>query len=141
MNRSIVGARFGVPFFVIVAALLVTLADPGSATAGTRYVSPSGNDAGGCATVITPCRSFNAAYRAARPGDVVEVLGGSYGTQTIVNDPSKTGGPNIVFRPALAGTVTVTGDINVWASYVTLRNMSARDVEIRPEDDPRTRRR
>jgi hypothetical protein len=137
MNRSIVGVRLGMPFLVIVAALLFALAAPGSAMAGTLYVSPSGNDATGCTSLITPCRSFNAAYRAADPGDLVEVLGGTYGAQTIVNDPSKSGGPNIVFRPVLAATVTISGNVNVWASYVTLRNMSAVDVQIRPEDNPR----
>jgi hypothetical protein len=139
MNRSIVGVRFAAPFFaaVLAIALFLALAAPGSALAGTRYVAPSGLDVGGCLTAILPCRSFNAAYRAARPGDVVEVAGGTYGAQTIVNDSSKAAGPNIVFRPALGATVTVNGSINVWASYLTLQNMTAVDVDIRPEDNPR----
>ena len=40
MNRSIV-LRFRAPFLVTVVALLVALAAPGSAMAGTRYVSPA----------------------------------------------------------------------------------------------------
>ena len=64
------------------------------------------------------------------------VAGGSYPGQTIVHDGAKTGGPNVTFRPLAGAAVTLTGKLNVWASYVTVRRMKIVDVTVRPEDLP-----
>jgi ribosomal protein L24 len=103
----------------------------------TRFVAPDGSDANRGCTRPSPCQTFEAAYRAARPGEVVGVAGGSYPGQTFVHDAAKTGGPNVVFRPLTRAAVTLTGKLNVWASYVTVRGMRIGDVTVRPEDLPR----
>jgi hypothetical protein len=68
---------------------------------------------------------------------VVGVAGGSYPGQTLVHDPAKTGGANVVFRPLTGAAVSITGKLNVWASYVSIRRMGIVDVTVRPEDLPR----
>jgi ribosomal protein L24 len=104
----------------------------------TRFVAPAGSDANrGCNRPTAPCQTFEAAYRAARPGEVVGVAGGTYPGQTFVHDPAKASGPNVVFRPLTGAAVTVTGKLNVWASYVTVRGMRIGDVTVRPQDLPR----
>jgi hypothetical protein len=119
-------------------ALLATLLTPlgvGQAAAKTLYLSPSGvNGANNCQSSINPCASFDAAYRAAAAGDVVEAAGGTYPGQTISRDATKTGGANVVIRPALAASVTVNGNITINASYVTVQGMKAVDIGVRPID-------
>jgi hypothetical protein len=103
----------------------------------TRFVAPNGSDSNrGCNQPTAPCRTFDAAYRAATAGEVVGVAGGDYPGQTIVHDGAKTSGPNITFRPLAGAVVSVTGNLNIWASYVTVRQMRIVDVTVRPEDLP-----
>jgi len=64
---------------VTTTATAVVFAVP-AAQAGTLYVAPQGSGTGCSASA--PCGSFGAAYRAASPGDVVEIRNGSYGKQT-----------------------------------------------------------
>ena len=55
----------------------------------SRFVSPSGSDTASCGA-SDPCRSFNRAYEAALPGQVVDVAGGVYpasGSNTIPRRP------------------------------------------------------
>jgi hypothetical protein len=102
-----------------------------------RFVAPDGSDSNsGCSSAAAPCKTFNAAYRAARPGEVVGVAGGSYPGQTIVHDGAKTHGPNVIFRPQSGAPVAVTGNLDVFASYVTVRRLRLVDVTVMPEDDP-----
>src|SRR6185437_2543349 len=67
---------------------VLTFSGPGfamnlsGAAARTLYISPSGSDANAC-TVAAPCRTFNRAYRAAAPGDSVQIGAGTYPAQTI----------------------------------------------------------
>jgi hypothetical protein len=90
--------------------------------------------ANGC--TLVPCGSFDRAYHAANPGDVVELAAGTYGGQTMLFDPSKTA-DDIVFRPA-AGAVVTTGSIDFGpnrftggASHVTLEGFTVDgDVSI-----------
>ena len=86
-----------------------------------HFVSPGGSDGAGC-TAAAPCRSFDRAYRVARPGEVVEVAGGTYGRQTIDKDSSKTSPADVVFRPA-AGASVVLDELSVRGSHVEIRNM------------------
>jgi hypothetical protein len=81
------------------------------------------------ACTLLPCASFDRAYHAAKPGDVVELAAGRYGGQTLLFDPSKTA-EDVVFRPASGAAVT-TGSIDFGpnrftggASHVTLQGFT-----------------
>lgn len=93
-------------------------------TAGaTVYVSTTGSDANPC-TAPSPCESFDRAYRAARPGDVVQVGPGRYPSQTINSDPSKTSEADVVFRPAPGASVTIDDDLDFkHGSHITIEDM------------------
>jgi hypothetical protein len=52
------------------------------AQAATRYIAPAGDDTAAC-TQAAPCQSFDRAYGVAGSGDVVEVAGGVYGSQSV----------------------------------------------------------
>jgi hypothetical protein len=94
------------------------------------WVSPKGND-GSCKRLVRskPCASFDRAYRVARPGDQVEVAGGSYPAQTIRVDSSKSSSVDVVFRPARGARVTLGCDADlsdclaVEGKHVTVRGM------------------
>lgn len=90
--------------------------------AANLFVSVSGSDAGSC-TQAAPCRSFGYAYRAARAGQVVEVAAGSYPTQQIDLDSTKTSSEDVVFRPAAGASVT-TGQISVYGRHVEFQDMT-----------------
>jgi hypothetical protein len=100
----------------------------------TRFVKTDGSDAGSCAA-SSPCQSFNRAYEVASPGEVVDVAGGTYPTQRIEYDPSKTSATDVYFRPAAGATVKVNGDIDAYGSHLTVMAMQARDTEV-PYDGP-----
>jgi chitodextrinase len=85
------------------------------------FVSPSGNDANAC-TQSAPCKSFDRGYRAAQPGDVVQIAGGTYPDQTINVDTSMVGvTADVVFQPAAGSTVTINGDLSVFGSHIAFR--------------------
>jgi chitodextrinase len=94
---------------------------PPPPTGANVYVSANGSDTAAC-TQAAPCRSFDRAYRVAQPGQVVEVAGGTYPSQTIQADSSKTSSSDVVIRPAAGATVT-TGWIRVYASHLELRDL------------------
>jgi hypothetical protein len=71
------------------------------------FVAPSGSDQNRCRERARPCASFARAYEAARPGEVVEVAGGSYPRQEILADPRKRSSKHVVFRPARGARPTV----------------------------------
>ena len=69
------------------------LAGATTASAATRYLSPSGSDAGNC--IAAPCATFGRAYNVAASGDVVVVGPGVYpGRQETPDGGTKT----ITFR-------------------------------------------
>jgi hypothetical protein len=91
-------------------------------------VSPGGSDSNAC-TQKAPCLTFDRAYRAAQPGQVVEVAAGTYASQDIRFDERKTSQDDVVFRPA-AGAAVVLGSLDIGtspstrgASHVTFENM------------------
>jgi hypothetical protein len=97
---------------------------PGALPAPVLYLSPGGDDGGGCSR-SDPCRTFDRAYHHARAGTVVQVAGGSYGDQVITTDPDKDGRgcesrlrlrACVVFRPA-AGARVVVGGLTLGANY------------------------
>jgi hypothetical protein len=92
--------------------------------AASFYVSPFGSYTSGC-TKTAPCRTFDRAYGLAKPGQVVEMAGGTYGSQTIPFDSTKTSSADVVFRPAVAATVVVAGILNVDGKHVELRGLRA----------------
>jgi hypothetical protein len=54
------------------------------------------------------CGSFDAAYHAANPGDLVLVQSGNYGDQSLSADGTKAaGGARVVIAPATGATVVV----------------------------------
>src|SRR4051812_3551540 len=92
-------------------------AAPAVASAATLHVAPGGDDAGAC-DAAAPCRTLNAAYAVAAPGDTVELAAGSYPRQELRGASLKEG-DNVVFRPAGSSHVVVDG-ISVERSRVTL---------------------
>jgi hypothetical protein len=91
-------------------------------------VSTTGSDSNAC-TQKAPCLSFDRAYHAAQPGQVVEVAAGTYGDQDIRYDDRKTSQDDVVFRPAAGASVTL-GSLDLGASpsirgasHVTFENM------------------
>lgn len=124
----------------VVAAFLVFTPLAGAAetraVAGTTvYVSPAGSDRNAC-TQAAPCATFNRAYQAAQPGDVVQVAGGTYPDQQINADARKTSSDDVVFRPAAGATAVVSGllrlgdgDGSPGASHVTLQGLQATVIQ------------
>ncbi len=108
----------------------------GSSGAGPRQsgrttkllVAPQGHDSGSCGSATSPCASLGGAYRAAEPGDTVEVRSGTYGQQTI--EGAKSSGRQIIFRPAPGARVRFTATIYVFASHLTLEHLSVQDVTV-----------
>jgi hypothetical protein len=89
--------------------------------AASVYVSTSGSDSSPC-SASAPCRGFDRAYRVARPGEIIEVGGGTYERQTIEKDSGKTAAEDVLFRPAAGASVTL-GGLNIRGSHVEIRDM------------------
>jgi hypothetical protein len=103
---------------------------PAPGRSRTLYVSMHGQDGAGCGSVQAPCGSFEAAYRAAAPGDVVLVAAGSYPEQTINGDPTKTAAAHVLFKPAPGAAVRVTGPTYIYASHLTLEDVRVGEMTI-----------
>lgn len=101
---------------------------PGHAHA--LYVSVHGQDGASCGSAQAPCGSFEAAYRAAAPGDVVLVEAGEYPEQTINGDPTKTATAHVLFKPAPGAAVSVTGPTYIYASHLTLEGVHVGEMTI-----------
>ena len=95
----------------------------------TVFLAPGGRDRGPCSEAA-PCRSFRRAYRAAQPGEVVEVAGGSYGDQVLGYDRRKRSPDDVVFRPTEGADVRVRSvsfgrwTTDLGARHVTLAGMT-----------------
>lgn len=76
---------------------------------------------------ISPGASWDAAYKAAQPGDTITLTAGTYTAQTLFADASKTSPDDVIFQPAQGASVTVT-DLSLGtttaagASHVTFRD-------------------
>jgi hypothetical protein len=111
-------AVLGVP----VTALLLGLSVPHAAIENRIYVHPTGSDLNTC-TQAEPCRSFNRAYRAAVPGQTVEVAAGEYSAQAVQPDDAKSGEDDVVFTPAPGASVELA-DLEVQgADHLTFEKM------------------
>jgi hypothetical protein len=95
--------------------------DPEPAQASV-FVAQAGSDANSC-TADAPCQSFQRAYLAALPGQVVEVAAGAYPSQSVGEDATKSGGPVVVFRPARGAAVVLDELAIEGASWMTIRGM------------------
>jgi hypothetical protein len=104
---------------VLALALSVLFVSTATAAAATLFVSSSGSDGGSC-SVSVPCRSFDRAYRVASAGDVVQVAGGSYGSESV--PALGRSGAAVEFRPAAGAQVTLAG-LAVRADDVVVRGM------------------
>ena len=114
-----------------------------AAPAPAVFVSTTGSDLGNCSQ-SSPCRSLARAYRLARPGQVVEVAGGSYPGEAIEVDSSKSSSADVVFRPAAGASVRVgagVAGLEVRASHLTVVGLvldywsvSGSDVTMRAID-------
>jgi chitodextrinase len=115
----------------------------GGTSTATVFVSPSGNDGNACSQ-SAPCKSFDRAYKVAKPGQVVELAGGLYPQQFVYSDSSKTSTDDVVFRPAAGATVTVDcattstvgggtiggqSCIDVYASHITFDGGSSKSLK------------
>jgi Protein of unknown function (DUF1565) len=94
---------------------------PSSASAAALSVSANGNDGNPC-TKRAPCRTFDRAHQAARPGQVIEVAAGSYPNQVVAARPRSITAAFVLFKPAAGATVRVARLENL-ASRVEYRNM------------------
>lgn len=94
----------------------------------TLYVAPAGSDNAGC-TRSQPCASFDRAYALARPGAIVLVAGGRYGSQTIQFRSGRKA-PKVVFRPATSARVTLAGDTRVHATQLELQRMAIDNLDV-----------
>lgn len=73
----------------------------------TRFVSTGGSDSGSC-IVSAPCRSFGRAYDVSSPGEVVEIAGGSHGSQSIIGGSGKSADNPVTLRPAPGAAVSLS---------------------------------
>lgn len=100
----------------------------------TRFVAPGGNDAATCG-VGAPCASMDRAYQVAAPGEVVEVAGGSYGSQTINASAGKPSDSAPVIIRAAAGQGVSLGYLSISAKRVEVRGITTNGWYIHPGAD------
>jgi hypothetical protein len=96
------------------------------------FLGAGGSDSASC-SAAAPCKTLNRAYQLAAPGDIVQLASGSYGSQTIERNTSRTSSEDVVFRPAAGADVTL-GSVTVYGSHVTLEGMKATDLTARVTD-------
>ena len=112
--------------------------------AQTFYLAPNGSDAND-GSQRKPWLTFSHAYRAAQPGETVEIAGGTYGPQTIPVDSSKDGASNkVLIRPAPGASVSIKGlliegasveiDDIATGSAVLNGRRDANDIVLRRDD-------
>jgi hypothetical protein len=92
------------------------------------HVAPDGSDAGACLEAA-PCATFDRAYRLATAGQRVAVAAGTYPTQVVRVDPTKLdAAANVVIAPADGARVSIAGDLIVYGSHVTFRDLKLRKL-------------
>lgn len=124
----------------LAAMVLLLAAGSASASAATRYVTPTGS--GTACTVVAPCGSFQTAYNAAASGDDVQVASGSYAGQGVsggTKSVSFTGSTGVVLHDLGVDAPNLLFDgINIdsngnrgVAFYVNAPNTTFRNAFIR----------
>jgi hypothetical protein len=122
--RAVVRAENEAGSSAVSSAATALVSAPSSGEA--LFLSPSGKDSSPC-TQAQPCLSMGHAYEKASAGQAVQMLAGSYPSQTIPGS-SKAGSAHVLFAPAPGASVTLTGTIYVFGSHVTIEGMSVKDV-------------
>jgi hypothetical protein len=89
-------------------------------------ISPTGKDSNPC-TQAQPCLTMAHAYEKATAGQLVQMLSGSYPSQTL-QGASKAGSAHVLFAPAPGASVSLSGTIYVFASHVTIEGIAVKDV-------------
>jgi chitodextrinase len=79
--------------------------------------------AGSACSFLLPCSTFDRAYHAADPGQVIGAAPGDYGDQTIAADPAKASGPDVLLRPAAGGAVSARMLVLAGASHLEVQGM------------------
>jgi hypothetical protein len=108
--------------------------------APSAFVAPGGDDSGGCDRGH-PCSTFDRAYQAAQPGDVVEVAAGSYPEQILPYDATRISDRDVTFRPAPGAAVKLAGlTFGHWtddrgAAHVQVRDMDVGEIMARRAED------
>jgi hypothetical protein len=109
----------------------------GRVAPASLFVAPTGADTNRC-TKAAPCSTFDRAYRAAKPGDVVEVAAGDYPNQVITAVAGRVG-PNVLFRPATDARVVLAGlefgreqNPAFGPGFVTVRDMTLVNKKVGP---------
>jgi hypothetical protein len=97
---------------------------------GHLYIAPGGRDGDGCGSAKAPCRTLEAAYRAAQGGSLVLLASGDYPGQAIGGEGPDRAAGRVTFKPAPGASVRFTGTINVYDSHVDLEGMKVQDVTI-----------
>jgi len=119
------------------------------------FVAANGSDSAAC-TASAPCQTFQRGYQVAKPGQIVEVAGGTYPSQTLDPPGKPAGASPVLFRRALGATVSVgelrTNGINAvefrgmsfddyylaaGSSQITLRNNAAKVFYMRSANNIR----
>src|SRR5437763_7009891 len=119
MGRFVLGFSLCAVVGVVVAGSAWTAAAPTPSV----FVSASGSDSNRC-TQSAPCQSFYRGYRAAKPGQIVQLAAGTYPEQSIGVDNSKTSSSRVIMAAAPGAKVAVDGDLSIAGSHLTLRNVS-----------------
>ncbi len=105
------------------------------------FVAPSGADGSGC-TRSSPCRSLDRAYRAAQPGQIVQLAAGAYPAQSL-RPAGKAGSKHVVFAAApgaqvVLGTPTSSSNsptgLDLMASHVTLSGLRIPYYDVSGDD-------
>jgi hypothetical protein len=91
------------------------------------FVSPAGSDDGPCSR-SAPCRSLERTYRAAAPGDIVELAAGDYDEQSIPAVPGRDS-PLVELRAAAGERVRIRS-VAVAGDSVRLRGMWVGEVSV-----------
>jgi len=108
-------------------AVTLSLAVVASADASTLSVTTSGSDSAACSQAA-PCKSFNAAYKKAAAGDVVEVAAGTYGGQSIA--ARSLTGAAVTIRAAVGASVTLSGSLDINTSNIVVQGFRASDLNV-----------
>jgi hypothetical protein len=111
----------------LLAGLCLALQPSAIASSGSDqpslYLSPSGSDSNAC-TEAAPCATMDRAYHVASPGQTVLLAAGSYPTQSIRPDATKTDPTPVVFTP-MPGAQAQVVRLDVTASHVEFSNLQA----------------
>ena len=107
------------------AATLAVLGGPGLAAATTYYVGPGGNDGNAGTSSSAPWATTAKANSTMNPGDVCQVLAGSFGTIAPLRSGTATG--RITYIGSLASpAATTVSSINLTSrDYVTVKGFRA----------------